>query len=311
MDDAGNILLLALVFFAVAGIAIAAGTAFVPAVADRRLRQVVGDAGDPEAASPLRDTIVAALSPAGRLSLPAEGWEKSPLRQRFIRAGLRNDDAVMLFFGAKTLLAAVLPLVYLFFAEVLRGSLSLNEGLLAGLALAALGYYLPNLYLRHRLARRQREMFEALPDAIDLMTMMVEAGLGLDAALGRVAQEMGPQSPVVEEEFQLVTLELRAGASREQALRNLAARSGIDELEMFVAMLIQADRFGTSMADALRVHSNELRTKRKLRAEEAATKMAMKLLFPLVLCIFPSILIVLHGPAVISIYRIFSPLAAH
>lgn len=309
--DAANILLLVLVFFAVAGVAIAAGTSFVPAVADRRLRQVVGDAGDPDTASPLRETIVAALSPAGRLSLPSEGWEKSPLRQRFIRAGMRNDDAVTLFFGAKTLLAVVLPLVYLFFAEVLRGSPSLNEGLLAGLALAAVGYYLPNVYLRHRLATRQREMFEALPDAIDLMTMMVEAGLGLDAALGRVAQEMGPQSPVIEEEFQLVTLELRAGASREQSLRNLAARSGIDELEMFVAMLIQADRFGTSMADALRVHSNELRTKRKLRAEEAATKMAMKLLFPLVLCIFPSILIVLLGPAVISIYRIFSPLAAH
>jgi tight adherence protein C len=309
--DVVTLLLLALVFIAVTGIGLAAGGALVPATPGRRIRQAVGDepaTGQPDA---LLEGLVAALSPAGRLALPSEGWENSPLRQRFIRAGLRNADAATLFFGAKTVLAVAMPLGYLLFTEVARGSLSLNEGLISSVTLAALGYYLPNVYLRRSLAARQREMFEALPDAIDLMTMMVEAGLGLDAALARVAQEIGSQSPVVSEELQLVTLELRAGASRVQALRNLAARIGIDEVDMFVAMLVQADRFGTSMGDALRVHSNDLRTKRKLRAQEAATKLSMKLLFPLVLCIFPSILIVLLGPAVISIYRMFSPLAAH
>jgi tight adherence protein C len=180
---------------------------------------------------------------------------------------------------------------------------------MAILVLAAIGYYLPNHVLNRRIAARQREVFERLPDAIDLMTVMVEAGLGLDAAIGRVSDEVGATSPVLGEEFKLVGLELRAGASRSQALRNLALRTGVAEVDMFVAMLVQTDRFGTSMAESLRTHSDALRTKRRMLAEEAAAKIGLKLLFPQVFCIFPAIMVVLMGPAVIAIYRNFFPMA--
>jgi len=144
------------------------------------------------------------------------------------------------------------------------------------------------------------------------MTVCVEAGLGTEAALNRVAEDIQLKSPVLSEELRLVNLELRAGADRERALRNLAMRTGVDEVDGFVTMLSQAERFGTSIAASLRVHADMLRTRRRQRAEEAAAKIALKLLFPLIFCIFPSLLVVLLGPAMIQIYRVLLPtLAAH
>lgn len=178
------------------------------------------------------------------------------------------------------------------------------------LVCAALGYMMPNFFLARRITNRQRDIFESFPDAIDLTTVCVEAGLGLDAALARVGAEMRLKSPILGEELHLVNLELRAGSSRERALRNLALRTGIDEIDSLVAILIQADRFGTSVADSLRVHSDNLRTKRRLRAEEAAAKVPLKLLFPVIFCIFPSLLLVLLGPAFIGIYRVLLPTMA-
>lgn len=178
------------------------------------------------------------------------------------------------------------------------------------LVCAALGYMMPNFFLARRITNRQRDIFESFPDAIDLTTVCVEAGLGLDAALARVGAEMRLKSPILGEELHLVNLELRAGSSRERALRNLALRTGIDEIDSLVAILIQADRFGTSVADSLRVHSDNLRTKRRLRAEEAAAKVPQKLLFPVIFCIFPSLLLVLLGPAFIGIYRVLLPTMA-
>ncbi len=142
------------------------------------------------------------------------------------------------------------------------------------------------------------------------MTVCVEAGLGLDEAIGRVSEEIGLSSPVLSDELHLVALELRAGGGREKPLRNLALRTGVDEIDMLVATLIQSDRFGTSVGNALRVHSESLRTKRRLIAEEEAAKVPVKLLFPLIFCIFPSLLLVLMGPAVISIYRALLPALA-
>ena len=183
-----------------------------------------------------------------------------------------------------------------------------TNGLLFWLLLsAAIGYYLPNIVLRNLIARRQREIFENFPDALDLMTVCVEAGLGMDAALARVATEIGLKSEVLSEELQLVTLELRAGSSKEKALRNLALRTGVEDVDALVAMLIQSERFGTSVADSLRVQSDMLRTKRRQRAEEQAAKIALKLLFPLIFFIFPSLLVVLMGPAFIQIYRVLLP----
>ena len=142
------------------------------------------------------------------------------------------------------------------------------------------------------------------------MTVCVEAGLGLDEAIGRVSEEIGLSSPVLSDELHLVALELRAGGGREKPLRNLALRTGVDEIDMLVATLIQSDRFGTSVGNALRVHSESLCTKRRLIAEEEAAKVPVKLLFPLIFCIFPSLLLVLMGPAVISIYRALLPALA-
>jgi tight adherence protein C len=308
-----EIIMLAAIFLSVFSISAIAVGMLMPGAAQARLRalsQGTGASVALDAPEPAwKATLSAALSPAGKLTLPEEGWENSPLRRQFIHAGIRSDKTIMLFFGVKTLLTLALPIGFLLAMGISHLSLTFDSGLVYVVALAAAGYYLPNYYLRRRAYVRQREIFEKLPDAIDLMTVMVEAGLGLDAAMSRVGEEIGGQSRVLDEEFHLVGLELRAGAGREQALRNLALRNGVEELDLLVAMLVQTDRFGTSMAESLRVHSDGLRTKRRLKAEEAAAKISLKLVFPLVFCIFPSIMIVLMGPAVISIYRIFFPIA--
>jgi tight adherence protein C len=307
-----QILLLAVVFVSVAGLSLAVGTMFTPSPVKARLRQITGEDSAERSApgSAWTQRIVEAVSPAGKLSLPTEGWEDSALRRHFMHAGFRGDKAPMLFFATKTILAIAFPVAFMLAAGISRLPMTFNVVLALLVGLAAIGYYLPNVYLRRRIANRQLEIFEAFPDAIDLMTVAVEAGLGLDAAIARVGQEIGVNSGELEDEIRLVALELRAGASREQALRNLAARTGVEEVELFVSMLVQSDRFGTSMAESLRVHSDALRTKRRLRAEEAAAKIPLKLLFPLIFCIFPSMLLVLLGPAVISIYRVFFPIAA-
>lgn len=301
-----QIVFLAFVFGAAVALTIALWGYLAPGPVQARLRQAAGEApGVPGEAPAWRAQLIEAISPAGKLSLPSEGWENSPLRRRFLHAGYRGDQAPTVFFAVKTILTFALPLWFMLGTGLSGVSLTLNKALLTILGLAALGYYLPNFYLNRRVSARQLEIFEAFPDAIDLMTVTVEAGLGLDAAIARVADEIGVKSELLADEFRLVGLELRAGASRASAFRNLALRTGVEEVELFVAMLVQADRFGTGMAEALRVHSEALRTKRRLRAEEAAAKIPLKQLFPLIFCIFPSIMIVLMAPAVISIYRVF------
>ena len=167
--------------------------------------------------------------------------------------------------------------------------------------LAAIGYYIPNILLSRKVATRQRTVFEEFPDVIDLLTVCVEAGLGLDAALMRVADELALRCPVLADELQLMLLELRSGFSKEKALGNLSLRTGVEDVDKFASMLIQADRFGTSVADSLRVHSDMLRTRRHMLAEERAAKIGTKILFPLIFCIFPSLFVVLLGPAAIQV----------
>lgn len=254
--------------------------------------------------------LIKLTGPLAKLSLPTEGWEGSALRTRFMNAGYRGANAPVLFFASKTLLALLLPALAVAYISLAALQMSNSSVIFVVLVLAGLGYMMPNIFLARRIAYRQREIFESFPDAIDLTTVCVEAGLGLDAALARVGSEMRLKSPILGEELHLVNLELRAGSSRERALRNLAQRTGIDEIDALVAILIQADRFGTSVADSLRVHSDNLRTKRRLRAEEAAAKVPLKLLFPVIFCIFPSLLLVLLGPAFIGIYRVLLPTMA-
>lgn len=251
--------------------------------------------------------VIELTGPIAKLSLPSEGWEQSQLRIRFMNAGYRSGIAPTLFFVAKTLLTFALPALFVLYTMISGTTLKPDTFLLLMLCLAAIGYILPNAFLARRIAYRKREIFESFPDAVDLIIVCVEAGLGLDAALARVGEEMHMRSPILGEELHLINLELRAGSSRERALRNLALRTGVEDIDTLVAMLVQSDRFGTSVADSLRVHADSLRTKRRLRAEEAAAKIAVKLLFPLIFFIFPSMLLVLLGPAFISIHNVLLP----
>lgn len=275
----------------------------------RKRLEAVGESGyaGPRDSGNWVSTVIKLSGPFARLSLPQDGWERSPLRQHFMHAGYRDEGALKLYFAAKTLLVVMLPVAAFLFIR-LRSPMQNDTLLMAILLLvAAIGYYLPNLVLQRLIYFRQRAIFENFPDATDLMLVCVEAGLGLDAALVRVADEMRLKSQPLAEELQMVNLEMRAGSTREKSLHNLAMRTGVEEVGTFATMLVQADRFGTSIGDSLRVFADELRTRRKFRAEELAAKIPLKLLFPLVFFIFPSLLLVLLGPAFIQVYRILLP----
>jgi len=305
-----EILLLAIIFLAAAGMGYSAMLALAPRATKSRLERIAARDEtllDQTANQEWKETIVKLSQPFANLALPSDEWEKSPFRARFMHAGLRSNAAPTIYFATKTLLALALPGLFLLSAGIGRLELSAQTSTLVLTILAAAGYYAPNIWLSRKIEIRQRELFENFPDAIDLMTVCVEAGLGLDAALAKVGEEIQVSSKILAEEIQLVGLELRAGASREKALRNLAVRTGVEEIEALTGMLIQADRFGTSTAASLRVYSDDLRTKRRLRAEEAAAKIGLKLLFPLIFCIFPALMVVLLGPAFISIYRNLLP----
>jgi tight adherence protein C len=180
---------------------------------------------------------------------------------------------------------------------------------MTALGAAAIGYVLPGMVLARMAKRRQHRMRLSLPDALDLLVVSVEAGLGLDQAIQRVADELGLVHPELSEELRLVHLEMRAGTARPDALKNLANRTQLDDLSSLVTMLVQTDKFGTSVAQSLRVHSDSLRTKRRQRAEETAAKTGAKMVFPLVFCIFPAIWVVTIGPAAIKFVQVLIPLA--
>jgi tight adherence protein C len=299
------LILSALIFLAVTS---ALGGLFLwlaPTQAERRLQVIAG----PTKESHWTETVVNIAGPLARLSTPEGEWENSDLRMRFFHAGIRNPDARLLYFGAKTLL----PLILAGIAFLILRSLNQSSGLTLifyVLLSALIGCYLPNLVVHVMISSRQREIFETFPDAADLMLVCVEAGLGLDQGLSKVADEIRRKSVALAEELHLTNLEMRAGATREKSLRNLALRTGIEEIGTFAAMLTQADKFGTSIGDALRVFSDDLRNKRQVRAEEQAAKVPTKMLFPLVLCIFPSVIMIIMGPAVIRVVRTILPMLA-
>ncbi|CAN7664907.1 type II secretion system F family protein [Pseudoduganella sp. LjRoot289] len=312
-----HILFLLVVFAVAALVALAAMLLFAPGALRQRLaaHALPQDAAGAEAGWTERMAKVAL--PFTRLSLPEDGWERSALRTRFMTAGWRHPSAPTLYFAAKTLLALLLPALGGLLAVALGSGLQGRSGAGRGwlyllLAVAALGYYLPNALLARTAAARQRDVFEHLPDALDLLTVCVEAGLSLERALAKVAAEVHLKSVVLAQELQLVLMEMRAGFSKEKALRNLALRSGVEDVDTLVAMLIQSERFGTSMGDSLRVHADNLRSKRSMLAEEAAAKIGLKLLFPLIFCIFPTLMLVLLGPAALQMFKVLLPaLQAH
>ncbi|WP_175775021.1 type II secretion system F family protein [Burkholderia anthina] len=300
-------------FVFVTGGVLVAMLLFAPRNMQRRIEQaggasggvVVGGGGDESSRWVAK--LVELSHPISRLSVPQDGWEDSPLRIRLMNAGWRESSAAVLYFTAKTALALALPCCALL--SLITTRLAEQRMLLSFIliAFAGIGYYVPNVILARRIAARQQQIFEDFPDALDLLTVCVEAGLGLDAALMKVTDELRFRSVVVAGEFDLLLLEMRSGFTKETALRNLALRTGVEDVESFCAMLIQADRFGTSISESLRVLSDMLRTRRRMRAEERAAKIALKLLFPLIFCIFPALMGVLLGPAVIHVYRVLLP----
>src|SRR5471032_1572216 len=299
-----QLLFLLIVFGVVVALVLVALLVFFPGALRQRLFGFMAPAASDAAVDHgWVEKVARVARPFSKLSLPEEGWERSPLRTRFMNAGWRSASAPSLYFAAKTLLALGLPALL---AGLGAAALehTLNRGFIYLLLMtAAMGYYLPNVALSRKAASRRRDIFENFPDALDLLTVCVEAGLSLERAMAKVAGEIHIKSVALAQDLQLALMEMRAGFSKERALRNLALRSGVDDVDTLVAMLIQSERFGTSMGESLRVHSDNLRAKRSLIAEEAAAKIALKLLFPLIFCIFPTLMLVLIGPAGIQIYR--------
>jgi tight adherence protein C len=222
------------------------------------------------------------------------------IRQLLSQAGFRGRDALSVYWGARVALPLALMALPLALIPVVGG-----RGLLLAFAFGGLGWILPSFYLGARIRRRKKELQKAIPDALDALVVCVEAGLGLNQAIVRVADEIRHVSTLMSEELILVNLEIRAGTAREDALRNLGERTGMEDIRSLVAMLIQTDRFGTSIAQALRVQSDTLRTKRRQRAEEAAAKTAIKMLFPLVFFILPALFVIVLGPGVLQLVQAF------
>ncbi len=247
------------------------------------------------------------LYPLTKLSLPNLNLQTSQLRINFLRAGWRSQSTIPVFYGIKSLLALAFPFIILIAAVNDLIIQSKNIIFFYAIIASSIGYYLPNLVRSHYIKKRQREIFENLPDALDLLTICVESGLGLDQAIARVAAEIHLTCTALSDELESVLMEVRSGFSKEQAFRNLALRTGVVEIDLLSAMLIQTERFGTSIGDSLRIHSDNARTKKRQNTEEAAAKIAIKLLFPLIFFIFPTLLMVLLGPAILQIYRVLLP----
>jgi tight adherence protein C len=221
------------------------------------------------------------------------------LKKTLVRAGIYQPQAPAIYFGLKMGLTVGLPVLVMPFA--LRRGLPPIILLVIFFVVLTLGYFLPTLLLSHLVQTRQNKIKEGLPDALDLLVVCVEAGQGLNAAMKRVSDDLKLGCPILAQELSVVNLEMSAGLEREAALRNLADRTGVEEVASLTSMLIQADRFGTSLAQSLKVQSETLRTNRRQRLEELAAKTPVKLVFPLLLFIFPALMVVIIGPAAIRI----------
>lgn len=228
------------------------------------------------------------------------------MRPVFLKAGIRRENARAVYWGAKLLLAVIPALLVFLYRVLIPGPPMSTAKLVAVLAvLAILGYYLPDLWLKFKIARRKELILNGFPDALDLLVVCVEAGMGLDSAVNRVAKEIELDNKVLSDELKLYNLEMRAGKQRKDALRDLAMRTDLEEVNNLATLLIQTDKFGTSVGQALKVYSDTMRTQRYQRAEERAAKIPVKLIFPLILFIFPSLFVAILGPAVINIYKVF------
>lgn len=297
------LILTIVVFVTIALVVFMFGAAVVTpsSVLGARLRALGGQPQRVEVKPALRERIEQAIDPLSK-AIPLSPADVSRTRAWLIQAGLRDAIHVNYYFGARVLGAAIG-----FLGVVLFTGFD-NLPLLIGIS--GLGFILPRFILKRMIRDRQQRIRLALPDALDLTVICVEAGLALDQAMMRVGQDLHHAHPDLSDEFHLVNLEMRAGKPRAEALRNLVERTGVDDIRSLVGTLIQTDRFGTSVAQALRVHSDSLRTERRQRAEEQAAKTTIKMVPPLVIFVLPSIIFVTIGPAVISLIRQLGPTAS-
>ena len=298
-------LLLPLIAFLLASTAVGA-VALVVARAgasplERRLSEVTGVAVASAGGRRGVERAAATLKRFSRFAPAASAKEAGALRRRLVQAGYRGHEALALFFGIR--LGVALACFAVFASPVF-----FRPNVLVALGACGFGYVIPGVVLARIAKRRQHRIRLGLPDVLDLLVVSVEAGLGLDQALQRVGDELAFAHPDLSDELRLINLELRAGKARVDALRNLADRTGVDDIASLVAMLVQTDKFGTSVAQSLRIHSDTVRTKRRQRAEEAAAKTGVKMVFPLVFCIFPAVWVVTIGPAAIKFVQVLLPI---
>jgi len=238
--------------------------------------------------------------------VPVSPKDVTVMQRRLIRAGFRGPNALKVLYGAKLIFGVGLPLIAALL--ILPGQADASNKMLAVLAAVVIGFFGPNEYVRRAGKKRQKQIRRGLANALDLLVVCVESGLGLDQAMVQVAKELEHAHPEICEEFSLVNLELKAGKRRAEALRNLAERTGVDDLKKLVAVLIQADRFGTGVAQSLRAHSDYMRVQARQVAEEKAAKLGVKLVFPIFFCILPSLFVVTVGPVVMRIIRELIPM---
>ncbi len=296
-----------LVFLAVVVLVMTLGQSLVALLRKRKISSVVVDRKiqrrELEVQAEYKPTAI--LESLAKLSLPEQGWQDSETKLKFVRAGLRSNQAPLIYYVIKSLVTLVIPLLSAFFLVSFTDK-ELQSIALIVVLIAAVGYYTPDLIIKFLSKRRAAEIQQNLPDLLDLLVVCVESGLGIDSAINRVSREMARSSQVVAEEFYMTGLEMRAGAGRIEALKNLAVRVNLDDLTSLVTMLVQADKFGTSLGESLRIQSEVMRVKKSQRAEELAAKIPVKLLFPLIFFIFPALLMVLIGPAILQMKSAFS-----
>jgi tight adherence protein C len=292
-------------FIATAGVVVALVYAFSPGEVSiaTRLARLAGIAGpvqsEPKFAERQKERVRDTLANVGKI-LPAPSTDKATRTQLLmIRAGYRSPEALLAMRGVK-LVFPIAALVGVYFSGLYR----INAFFIPVVAFA-LGYLLPDMWLTWRVSARQHQIRRGLPDALDLLVICVEAGLGLDQAILKVSQDMKITHPQLSEELQFVNLEMRIGKTRIDALRELARRTGLEDIKALTAMLIQTERFGTSIAQSLRVYSDDMRIKRRQRAEEMSAKTSVKMVPPLVFFIFPALMVVILGPAVLTLMQQF------
>ena len=301
----GEGLALGLVFLSTFFVVLALGYwLFTGSSVKRRLRIIAGEQ-PPEATLTQGEGgfTVHWLKPAVQVFLPKADWRRSHMLTLLIAGGYRSPNAMVIFMSTKLLLAALLPLLVLLMFLVSKQIAFVSiQGLVTNLVLAAVvGFYLPNLFVHLKVRERKIRFIEGFPDALDMLVVCVEAGLGLDAAIARVGDEISVAHPDLSNEFKLVSLELRAGKGRAEALRSLGDRVDLDDVRALASLLIQAEHFGTGVASALREYASDMRLQRIQRAREKASKLPVKLIFPIMFFIFPALFLVFLGPGIIRI----------